>query len=57
LYTVTFMGAYKTATYFHTPPEIINGYLISLLIQVPLFIMQCTSQMESAREYFFGFSM
>jgi len=57
LYIATFIGAYKTATYFHTPPEIINGYLISLLIQVPLFLMQCTTWMESTREYFFGYAL
>jgi hypothetical protein len=57
LYIVTFMGAYKTATYFHTTPEIINGFVISLLVQIPLFLMQCTTHMERAREYFFGFAL
>jgi hypothetical protein len=57
LYIVTFMGAYKTAKYFHTFPEIANGYLISLVVQIPLFLMQCTTYLEQAREYFFGYAL
>jgi hypothetical protein len=56
LYTVTFMGAYKTAVYFHTWPEIMNGYLVSLLVQIPLCLMQCTTLLEPIREYFFGYA-
>jgi hypothetical protein len=56
LYAVTFMGAYKTAVYFHTWPEIMNGYLISLLVQVPLFLVQCTNFFDPIREYFFGYA-
>lgn len=54
LYIVTFMGAYKTAVYFHTWPEILRGYLVSMLVQVPLFLLQCTTLGDSTREYFFG---
>jgi hypothetical protein len=57
LYIVTLMGAYKTAVYFHTWPEILNGYFVSLLVQVPLFLMQCTTMFDSTREYFFGFAI
>jgi hypothetical protein len=57
LYVVTLMGAYKTSVYFHTWPEILNGYLISLLVQVPLCFMQCTSLLGDAREYFFGYTI
>ncbi|KAG7345282.1 hypothetical protein IV203_032813 [Nitzschia inconspicua] len=56
LYVVTFMGAYKTAVYFHTWPEIRNGYFVSLLVQVPLFLIQCTPFFYSTREYFFGYA-
>jgi hypothetical protein len=57
LYFVTFLGAYKTAVYFHTGPEIFTGYLISLVIQVPLFLLQCTSVFPRTREYFYGHAM
>lgn len=56
LYVVTFMGAYKTAVYFHTWREIMSGYSISLLVQVPLCLMQCTTLLDSTREYFFGYA-
>jgi hypothetical protein len=56
LYAVTFMGAYKTAVYFHTWPEILNGYLISLLVQVPMCLVQCTTLLDPIREYFFGYA-
>ena len=54
LYIITFLGAYKTAAYFHTSPEVFSGYVISLFIQVPLFFLQCTFIWPQAREYFFG---
>jgi hypothetical protein len=57
LYVVTFIGAYKTSVYFHTWPEIVQGYLISLLVQVPMFLIQCTTHLDSVREYFFGFAL
>lgn len=56
LYIITFMGAYKTAVYFHTWPEIWNGYLVSMLVQVPLLLMQCTSSLDNATTYFFGYA-
>jgi hypothetical protein len=56
LYVIAFMGAYKTAVYFHTWPEIWNGYLVSMFIQVPLFMIQCTSLLDNATIYFFGFT-
>jgi hypothetical protein len=54
LYLITFLGAYKTAVYFHTGPEVLSGYLVSLCIQVPLCLMQCTNYFPRAREFFFG---
>mmetsp|Transcript_16212 Transcript_16212/g.22849 ORF Transcript_16212/g.22849 Transcript_16212/m.22849 type:complete len:228 (-) Transcript_16212:118-801(-) len=41
LYVITLMGIYKTTMYFHTPLEILVGYMISLSIQLPLAYLQC----------------
>lgn len=54
LYVITFLQTYRTAAYFHTMLEIWVGYLISILIQVPLFLITSTSVMERTRDYFFG---
>lgn len=54
LYVVTFLGAYKTAAYFHTGPEVFMGFIVSLVIQIPLFVLQCTSHCLKLRDYFFG---
>lgn len=56
LYTITCFGAYKTAMYFHTGPEVFVGYLVSLCIQIPLCLTQCTSLFPRARAYFFGYA-
>lgn len=54
LYLVTMLGAYKTSAYFHTYQEIVIGFLISLTVQIPLCLMQCTGAFPKTREYFFG---
>ena len=54
LYLVTFLGAYKTAAYFHTGPEVFMGFVVSLVIQIPLFMLQCTTRCQKWRDYFFG---
>lgn len=54
LYSISFLGAYTTALHFHTGPEVFIGYIISLMIQVPLFLLQCTPLFSRAQEYFFG---
>lgn len=54
LYVVTFLGAYKTAAYFHTGPEVFVGFLVSLLVQIPICWLQCTTTSLGWREYFFG---
>ncbi len=56
LYAIAFLAAYKTVAYYHTLFEIGVGYLISLLTQVPLFLIMSTSLMEPVRDYFFGIS-
>jgi hypothetical protein len=59
LYVLTCAGIMKTATFFHTWQEVVCGYLISMVIQVPLFLMQTNSMtyLERPREYFFGLAM
>lgn len=57
LYFVTLVGVYKTASYFHTPIECLVGVAISLSSQIPLYLLQCSTRLESVaklREYFFG---
>lgn len=54
LYIITSFGAYKTSMYFHTGPEVYVGYLVSLLVQVPLLVLQCTPYFSRPRAYFFG---
>jgi hypothetical protein len=56
LYVVTFLGAYKTAAYFHTGPEVWLGFLISLVVQIPLVVLQTTDWFPKQRDYFFGTS-
>jgi len=53
LYLISFLATYKTSAYFHTLYEVAIGYLISLLIQIPLFLIVSTSIMEPIRDYFF----
>ncbi len=56
LYLITCWGMFKTAAYFHTRDEILVGYTISLLIQIPLWgILQLTGTTWSAiRLYLFA---
>jgi hypothetical protein len=54
MYLISLFSTYKTSAHFHTLFEIGIGYLISLLIQIPLFLIMTTSLMEPIRDYFFG---
>jgi hypothetical protein len=54
LYVVTFLGAFKTAAFFHTGPEVWLGFLISLVVQIPLCLLQTTRIFSKQKEYFFG---
>ncbi|VEU39958.1 unnamed protein product [Pseudo-nitzschia multistriata] len=54
LYGISFLKIYKTAVYFHTQLEIIIGYLITLIVQIPLFLVLNTSLLLPTRDYFFG---
>lgn len=53
LYVITYLGAYKTASWFHTGPEVFAGFLVSLVNQVPLWCLQCHERLAGAREFFF----
>lgn len=50
---LVFMAVHRTAAYFHTSTEIAVGYLISLLVQIPLGIIlwgtQCLGHWDRAR--------
>ena len=54
LYGIVFLGAYKTSAYFHTPAEIFTGFGVSLLIQIPLCLVQCSPDWKQTRAYFYG---
>lgn len=41
LYVIVFLGFFKTAQFFHTGPEIFAGFCVSLVLQVPLMLLQC----------------
>merc|ERR1712224_155827 len=57
LYVVSFAGTYSTAAYFHTRLEVAIGFSVSLIVQIPLFLMQSTALMADARDYSFGGGM
>lgn len=54
MYFICLLGAYKTSAYFHTPAEVFFGYGVSLLIQIPLCLIQCHSKWIKARRFVFG---
>jgi hypothetical protein len=56
LYAVTLLGEFQTAAYYHTPGEIMVGYAISLIIQLPLAYLQCYSTWGGVRANLFGLS-
>jgi hypothetical protein len=54
LHFVTYLGAYKTSSFFHTGSEVFAGFLVSLLIQVLFWLLQCHERFARARVFFFG---
>ena len=42
---------YRTAAYFHTPAEILVGYLISAMIQLPVMYLMCSEATHRARAF------
>jgi hypothetical protein len=51
LYAITLVSAFKTTAYFHTGPEVLAGYAVSLVIQLPLYVIQCRP--SALRDWFF----
>jgi hypothetical protein len=51
LQIITTIGAYKTSVYFHTPFEIIAGYMISMTIALPLCYLQCRNMSNRSVSY------
>jgi hypothetical protein len=56
LYFITLLGEFQTAAYYHTACEVLVGYAISLLIQLPLAYTQCYSTWGRVRANLFGLS-
>ena len=55
LYLITLWGSYRTTAYFHTGPEVFIGFAVSLLLQWPLFSLQCRpGPFRNVQEWFFG---
>lgn len=40
---ITATGAYKTAAYFHTPGEVVAGFVVSLVLAMPLLLLHCSN--------------
>lgn len=55
LYIITLMGQFKTAAYFHTGGEIIAGYIISMIVQLPYATLQCFPVWEGMRLWLFEY--
>ena len=54
LYLITLLGEFRTAAYYHTTGEILMGYAISMILQLPLAYLQCYSRWVRARNNLFG---
>jgi hypothetical protein len=55
LQLITAMGAFRTASFFHTSGEVFAGFMVSLLVTAPLCILQCGNRhwVPLWRSYFF----
>jgi hypothetical protein len=51
LLLITSIGAYKTSAYFHTPIEVMIGFIISMIISVPLCYIQCSIGQHASITY------
>lgn len=57
LYIITLMGQFKTSAYFHTGGEILAGYAISMIVQLPYMILQCYPVWEGMRLWLFEYPL
>jgi len=48
---ITLLAVHKTAAYFHTGSEVVVGYLISLVVQLPLGYVICFDRCEKLRHF------
>ena len=56
LYFITLFGEFHTAAYHHTGEEILVGYIISFLLQLPMAYLQCYPTWSRIRARVFGIS-
>ena len=54
LYYIALIGVFSTAAYFHTESEMLVGYVVSLIIQLPIAYLQCASGWKSLKQALFG---
>jgi len=57
LYIITLMGQFKTAAYFHTGGEVLAGFMISLIVQLPYAILQCYPVWQGMRLWLFEYPL
>jgi len=51
LYLVTFLNLYATSAFFHTGGENIAGFILSLIVQVPMYYLQCTTEKKYFQQW------
>lgn len=54
LHLLILHALYHTAVYFHTPAEIIVGYIVSLILQLPIMHMMCAEEGSRRLKRFIG---
>ena len=54
LHLIVLHALYHTAVYFHTPAEIIVGYIVSLVLQLPLICLMCSEDSFSRLKTYIG---
>ncbi|KAL9179735.1 hypothetical protein ACHAXT_007705 [Thalassiosira profunda] len=51
LHLIVLHSLYQTAVYFHTPGEILVGYVVSLFLQLPVAYLMCSKRASKMRRY------
>eukprot|EP00550_Attheya_septentrionalis_P008592 CAMPEP_0198292826 /NCGR_PEP_ID=MMETSP1449-20131203/14182_1 /TAXON_ID=420275 /ORGANISM="Attheya septentrionalis, Strain CCMP2084" /LENGTH=356 /DNA_ID=CAMNT_0043992139 /DNA_START=101 /DNA_END=1174 /DNA_ORIENTATION=+ len=51
LHMITYLNIHKTAAYYHTGPEMMVGYAISLCVQLPIGYLVCHRDWGAMRQY------
>jgi len=51
LHTIVLHALYQTAAYFHTSAEILVGYGVSLILQLPMAYLMCYVELRHVRKY------